>query len=771
MKQFAEWMVRCRRAMLLAGLAITACLLPFARNVRYDQSVHALFSSDDPRLLAYNRTAAEFGGDATCLAVYTDPDLLSAAGMARLRDFTRKLSQVKGVLSAHSLAEMPRLREPELWRNAARWLASGGVAASGSTPLWRPLADWFTDANADFDALRREILACAIYVDVLVAKDGQTAAVVMQIDRTAMGSGAFATGLRELRALAAAFRPGPAVIVGSPAMISDVYEYMIQDLQVMTYCSVLLMGLVIFVVFRSLRWVLLPLAIVQATLIWTKALMHLADVRLSIVGAMTAAMVTVIGVATVIHIALRYREESQRDHDHQAALVRALVHVLPAVFWACLTTSAGFGALMVSRVAPVRDYGWLMAYSGMFDCLSAFLFIPGGALLFGRLRTEPREALGEDALERALGQLVAFVVRHSVVTSLLMLPVILVALWGCTRVEVETDFTRNFRRGSKTIEGYQYVEERLGGVGVIDLVFDAPVPMVPEFLDRVRRCEEAIRKVPGVVKVTGLTTALDFIRESLGAEGVFGFMPDSVLLDAKLHIMRLAQPEVYRQLYNPEVGRMRLVVRVREQTAVRDKNERLAAIRAIAEQQLGPSVDVTGLHVLLVFIVDSLLGDQWLSFSVACLVILTMTAVAFRSLRLGLVAFLPNLIPIAIVLGLMGWAGWKINVATAMINSIALGLVIDFGHHYVARFVDERREGADFYTALSRTHISTGKAVFFANLALSLGFLVLIFSNFMPTVQFGLLISIATFCGLIGNLVMLPVLLRLAYWNEAREKP
>ena len=165
------------------------------------------------------------------------------------------------------------------------------------------------------------------------------------------------------------------------------------------------------------------------------------------------------------------------------------------------------------------------------------------------------------------------------------------------------------------------------------------------------------------------------------------------------------------------------------------------------------------MYVLLTFLIESLLRDQVVSFFLAAVGIAVMLGLAFRSLRLGMVAVLPNLFPIVLVIGTMGWIGLPVNIATAMIASVSLGLTVDSSIHYISGFRRARARGLDVAEALQQTHSSVGRAVVMANLALIVGFSVLTLSHFIPLVYFGILVSVAMLGGLAGNLVLLPVLL------------
>ena len=174
-----------------------------------------------------------------------------------------------------------------------------------------------------------------------------------------------------------------------------------------------------------------------------------------------------------------------------------------------------------------------------------------------------------------------------------------------------------------------------------------------------------------------------------------------------------------------------------------------------------PAAEVTGFFVLLTHLIDSMLSDQWKTFGVATVGIGLMMLVALRSPILALVALVPNALPILIITGLMGWLNLKINMGAAMIAAVSMGLSIDSSIHYITFFRRARRKGNSLHKSLAIVHQSVGRAMVFSTLALIVGFTVLCTSQFVPTIYFGALVSMSMLGGLAGNLVVLPLLLKL----------
>jgi hypothetical protein len=249
-------------------------------------------------------------------------------------------------------------------------------------------------------------------------------------------------------------------------------------------------------------------------------------------------------------------------------------------------------------------------------------------------------------------------------------------------------------------------------------------------------------------KVYALTDGLDFIPAALGRT-----------IDEKRRSLRQLQPDFEPQLYNPAAGRMRLVLRAREQKPAEIK---LALIEQVESTARGvfPEARTTGLYVLIARLITSLLGDQVNSFALASLGIVAAMTLAFRNLWIGLASLVPNIFPITIVIGGMGWLDIPVNIGTAMIACVSMGLTVDSSIHYLAGYRRARELGHDHAAAIRDTHAGVGRALVFANVALVSGFTVLVLSNFIPLIYFGVLVSLAMLGGLLGNLVLLPLMLR-----------
>lgn len=716
--RFVDALIRHRLPLLIAGVVVTLISSVPASRLTFDQSIESFYAPDDPHLRDYLDSKSLFGGDEFVVVAYSEPklfddqDRLLPDVAQRVREFAAKLAGVAGI-------------EREQVQNLA-----DAVSVEQFAFLERQQTQL------------RELFRGALFGD-----DGQTTAIVLRLSPVGRSRVPRATTFATIRKLAAEHNP-PAFVVGEPLQIQDMFRYVEEDGAVLGWASTALLVGIILLIFRSLRWVVLPMLIVHVTLIWTKAILVASGMQLSMVSSMLNSLVSIIGIATCMHITVRFQEH-RADLSRIDSLRQTLRELSPAVFWTCATTAAGFAVQLTSHVNPVQSFGIMMSIGTMLVLVAGAVVLPGGVLL-GERGADPRPALAADRLGKLLSYLNDWVEHHPRPTSIACVALTLFALAGMFRLHVETDFSKNFRASSPIVRSLDFVETRLGGAGTWEVNFSAPEKLDFDFIDRLRRVAGRLRDLksdgqPQITKVVSLADGVDLIP----------LLPLSV----RLRQMRKFQPEFEASLYNVERGRMRIVLRALERQPSEEKLRLIARVEEIAREEF-PDANATGLFVLLTFLIESILGDQWVNFGLGAVMIVSLMTIAFRSLKIGLMSLVPNLLPIAFVIGTMGWIGLPINIATAMIASVSMGLTVDSSIHYFAGYRRARCQGLDFFAALRATHQGVGLALAYANLALVLGFLVLSLSHFIPLVYFGILVSVAMFGGLIGNLILLPLLMR-----------
>jgi uncharacterized protein len=780
--RLVDSMVRFRGGLfVLAAVVFLAAIGP-AGKIGFDRRIDRMFPPEDERYRSYQDLKAWFGDSETSVIGYDDNQLFTVQGMRRLEEFHQRLEQIHGVNAVVSLKSLRRQSAPLDPRPLSQQLAVKAISP---------------------EDLRAELLQSRIVSGRLVSESGKTPLLWIEMASRGDRSVDRASTISELRRVCREFNP-TAVLAGGPVLVDEVFTNLERDGWTLGLASSLILTGVIAVLFRNLRWILLPLAVVQVTLVWTKAILVVSGMQLSMVSSPLVALVTVIGVATIVHITVRFREERQH-RDTQAAFRATIRHIGPAIFWTCATTVAGFAALMISRVLPVRDFGIMMSIGAALVFVAAMLLSPAFVLYWPSMNSLPSTNAGELWLKKILQRIAAIVERYPrAVLASVGVFVLLVAL-GISRLQMATDFNENFRKDSLIVQSYEFLLERVAGINALDVLIDVPPEVsasgtvrqaaltelekpadFAEFIDRIRATQQQMESQRMIAQTLSLADLLDFVSlsgnivepdpsdQKPGLRSNFRNWLNQVLGSLvnpsdrmKLQFLETAFPSVIARFWNREAQATRIIVQGKRAAGAAEKMEMIEGLQEAATGNF-PGSRVTGSFVLMVYLMNSLMADQWISFAISIGSILAMMSIAFRSLRLGIIALIPNVTPILMVLGAMGWLGMKINIASAMLASVSLGLSVDFSIHYISRYLYELRSGKNFFQAIEAVQGSVGLAMVLANLALISGFLVLLLSSLIPTVHFGMLVSVAMMGGLIGNLFVLPLLLR--YLDRGRDQ-
>ena len=734
-------LVDWRIPLLMIAIGLAAIAVAPARNVKFDRSIENMFAADDPLLPPYQKLKNTFGGNEVVLAVYEDHNLLDSTGggLKRLQRVTERLKKVEGVADVLSLSTLNDTL------SVVNFLSKSPPLINPNNRLaqrYLKIFEGYTH-NAERNVAA---IACMLQVDSTSA-DSRRETVL---------------ALRDIMESPEGSRPA-GMITGEPVMVVDGFLYVEQDGKRLGWSSTVLLALTIIACFRSLRWVLIPIAVVQMSMLLTRAILVWSGIRLSMVSSMLTAIVTVVGVATVVHIIVRYREQRQMGLSPRESLLQSSIMLITPIFWACTTDAIGFASLTIASVGPVHDFGIMMAVGAMSVFISVWLLLPGLALL-GKWDVDPKTMWGEKTLERTLNAIVRRIQSHPTQLGVAITITASIVATGVLRLDVETDFTKNFRQASPIVQSYQFVEERLGGAGVWDVIIPAPRRLTDEYVDRISKLQSSLRDLtlpngePSLTKVISLIDAVEAadLKALIGVEMRAAAM--SASMPTFVAALRNSKPAEDGRYY------LRIMLRARERQSAEEKQFTIDHVTSLVKSSF-PEKDrdrceTTGFFVLLTNLIKSMIRDQWTCFAAATIGIALTMWLAFRSLRMSLIALVPNAMPILVVLGGMGWLGLKINMGAAMIAAVSMGLSIDSSIHYVTSYRRSRASGVPAAESLTNVQQMVGRAMVYATLALIVGFSALCGSQFVPTIYFGALVSLAMIGGLLGNLIVLPLLLQ-----------
>ncbi|GAC1466485.1 MAG: MMPL family transporter [Isosphaeraceae bacterium] len=757
-------------------------LLAFGKRVSYEQSIKSFFADDDPVMAVYQEAARSFGDDNFVFVAYDDPALFSAAGMDRVAELASSLGsgQIEGVLRVESLDTMPLLwkldeilmgiaRAPAAARgfmlNTAKKAVRGidlrnnAMTVGGSIRLASKAGDHKVVA-----ALRDRVTHHPLFMGTVVDSSGETTAIVVRLKKTEDHDVIKTIGALRKQAdtFARAHGLSRPSVVGPPVLLGDGFSAIEKDGRRLAIVGMILIGLVTLSAVRSLWWALVP--ILTGWVVWlsTEALLAALNLKLALSGGPLVAQIIVLTMPAASHLAIHFRDERRREADPRVAARSTMRAVAMPILWCAVTGAIGYGALVISDVMPVKQFGSILGICTLIAALLVMALSPIAMLPPFPLEIPVRHG-SNSWVSAQMNRLTGRVVRHPVSIVLGVFAVVLPVTIGIGWLRFESNYINAFKPFTRVVKDYHAVEARLGGIGLVELVVPTGKTVDLTSIARLQKVTEAIRSIriggePAVSHVISLATVLD----PDGRVGALERQAADWILAAKLELIALTpQAELLDSFRNPSTGKSRLLVRVMEQQPAPDKEAIFAQALRSAKATFGGSSYLTGLSYLMTKTTEAIIVTQWATFGWSALGIMLMLTLALRNPLMALLAILPTLLSVALVLGLMGWLGVKLDMATALVASVALGLSVDDTFHCLLQY-RRQRASRSFLESLFASYAVTGPGVLLSSLAVAVGFAALRLSEFAPFSNFGTMVGIATAGSTLGNLVLLPACLTLA---------
>ncbi|MCK6557252.1 MMPL family transporter [Candidatus Binatia bacterium] len=731
------------RVTLVVMLVLTAVFGAFAARIRVDSSIENLLPSDDPARLYYDQVKTVFGDEEIAVIGVFAENVFTPSTLARIDALSKRLAQIDGVREVISPTTVEGVE------------LNDGELTVGRVMREVPQSP---EAAADF---RRRLLANPLYVKNVVAADGRAAGISVGFepmsDEEYLRRGIDAA----IRALVAEMGgPEEWAVTGIPTIKENGARLMERDVMVFTPLAMLLVIAVLVLAFRTWRGVVVPLSTIVVGVIWTDGLMVMRGDAIDMGTLVLNPLLMVVGIASGIHLISQYYLEVQPGRTNRQVVEAAVAHVRAPIVVAAATTLIGFGTLVFTPIRAVQQFGKYSVFGIAVIVLTAFTVVPAMlSLLRLPTRIPTFKADGSGWLPPVLRGIAAFAVRHRRGVLVWGAAAIALCIWGIGRVRVETDYLEFFDPAGPIRTANARVGEGLAGTQPIYIVVDgegaASVTRI-DTLRAMRDLQEFVDRQAGVDKTMSLLDYLALLRGVLQAEAPPGIPETQSEVD---QLMLLVDPATVAAVVNRDASRANIIVRT-QLSGSTEVGAFVDAVQRFADQRFPGSVRVrpTGTVVLLSQSADALAWGQVTGLWQELAVLLALLSFMFLSLRVGLLALIPNVFPTVVLFGIMGWSGISLNISTSMIAAIAIGIAIDDTIHLLSAFNGELRRTGDQAQAVLNAMGSVGQAAFFIALALSAGFFVVCLSNFQPVRHFGLLSGVTMGIALLVEFFLTPAL-------------
>ena len=789
----------------------------FAQDFRLDVSAESLVLENDADLEYYRSVTNRYGSDDYLIVTYSpESDVFSPHSLERLRKLRDELSKLARVDSVVSLLDVPLLQSPSVkisnLSEALPTLESEDVdveAAREELITSRLYRNRLMSPDGATTALQIIFARDQTYWDLLnrrhSLKEKKLSASFSSDDQAALARARAEfdryneiimtrqeADIRRIRQILDRYKDDAIIHLGGVPMITaDMMGFIRHDIALFGIAVIVILTLTLAFVFRRTRWVVLPFLVAVASSIFSVGVLGLIGWPVTVVSSNFLSLILIFSLSLAVHLIVRYQELARADTGaSQRYLVAATMKSKAApCLYTVLTTMVAFGSLVLSGIRPVIDFGWMMAIALASAFVFAFTLFPAALVLLPR--EVPREA--ESLTQLVTSRFARLADDHGKSIIAVSVTILVVCIFGMRLLSVDNRFIDYFHTSTEIYQGMQLIDQKLGGTTPLDVIIDAPEksgqadvadeafedPMLDFFEDDVSD-DDAIttrsywfntHKLSDVAEIHNYLDSLPDTGKVLSLNTAIGALndldDDNILDDFFLSLLYKRLPEDVRgQLLAPyfseENDQVRFSIRVRESDASLNRQQLIDQIRThLAGLPIleGSQVSLSGMLILYNNLLQSLFRSQILTLGAVFFAIVVAFAVLFRSFKVAAIAIVPNLLAAGLVLGMMGWLGIPLDIMTITIAAVTIGIAVDDTIHYIHRYHSEWLKSGDYRAAIHRSHASIGRAMYYTTFTITIGFVTLALSDFIPTVYFGLLTGFAMVSALVCDLVVLPVLL------------
>ncbi|MDP6978944.1 MAG: MMPL family transporter [Myxococcota bacterium] len=770
------WSFDHRWAVVAVGVLSLVVSLAFAARMQIDNSYEAYFDESDPTYLNYETYREDFGSDEWSYILYHAPDY--EYGPWNYEVMQKIVSVTEAIED-----EVPFIYD-------ATSLANGELMVGDNDDIQiHKLSDEFPETQEELLELRARYLEKPMMVGGIVNESATYAAIRIKMDRSSTDpledirfDPEGGDGLENLypqvtnnKIAEILARPEYAGIeffhsgdVPLNAAFNDIIAEESAFLDLIT--SIVIAALLAFF-FRSLVGVIAPVAVVQLSVIMTVAFIVAIGWKLDLTFSGTPTLLTAIAVAHSVHILSEFRHRFRKLGDRRAALVKTMYLVGAPCLFTSLTTAIGFASMVVAPIKAISRSGIYSAFGVMAAFFLSFTLLMA-LLSFGRREPRvraageaPPPALGDRALTAVLDRTVSLVTRHRRAVLATFGAVFALSIVGITQIIVDSNWLNDFSERMPLKQITIHVDEVMGGVTNLIIVFDAGEEggiKNPEALQEIDRIQTWANEQKIVRKSYAITDILKDLNQTFhGNDAAYHVLPESRELAAQFLVLYESAggaetEELVSSDYQTASLELRLALAMTSETA--------DLVAGLEEQFQSPPLSATTVHItgigmlwvkLLGYIVDSQIMGFTLAFSVIALIMMLL----FRSILTGLIAMIPNVSPVFLTLGIMGWLAIPLDYNKVMIAAVAMGIAIDDTIHVMTRVRYEFLRLGNYEAALREGLMDVGRAISITSIALVLGFLVLTLSLLHSNAVRGVLLATTIMTALIADFLLMPALI------------
>ena len=715
-------------------------------NFRFDASSETLILDNDVDYQIYEQTNDDFGSsDFLILAIQSSNEIFTLDNLQNLQNLRDKIQVIEGVDSVVSVFDAPILEQPKL-----------SLIKSASNDKY------LLEDELNLPLAKQELIDSPIFSELVISKDGKTLAFQINLD----GKDNYDQTVIDIRSEIQSFKNFNINLAGPSMIVFDTINFIKNDVITFGTITVLVFFIFLYLIFRDFWPVTIILLNALIVMFISIGVMGLMDWPISIVSSNFLALLLITSIAISIHILAKV----QTDVDKSISTSKSLSDIFMPCLFTALTTVVGFASLILSDIKPVIDFGKMMSVGVLLNLLSSFLFIPL-ALELKSIKSITQKNIADFVYNNGYVQSKGFIKKAWIPFLLIFIPLI---IYLPTNLKVENKFIDYFNKETEIYKGMETIDKNLGGTTPFDIILSLPEAIEEvdeedlffsensetakywwkkENMDKLQKVQNEVSKLDELGKVLSIANGIE-LAQNLNNNQPLGDLELAFVRNSLLDSERAQK--VLETFIDETEKSTKIFARTIDSSPNLNRNELINSIDKILQKNFeGTEIDyqITGLGVLYNNLLQSLFSSQIKTLSFVLVSIFLMVSFLFRSLLVGFsVMFIPS-ISVGVVMSSMSILNIPLDIMTITIASICVGMSVDYAIHFAWRYLKENDE--------KKTLLSAGRAILITGFTIILGFLVFLFSNFNPTILFGVFSGIAIFFAMLLSIYLLPRILDL----------
>ena len=759
----------------------------FSKDFRLDASSETLLIEGDPDLKYLKEISKRYGSKDFLILTYSPTEkMVSNTSINNLLSLKYKIQSLDWVHSVITLLDIPLLN-------------------SSDEPLQDRLKNFKTlkDENIDRERGFNEILRSPVFRNFVISEDGKTSGIIVNIKRNKELENIDNKSKKEIQAYRDKIKKqnhqniiqireviksyedvGKIHLGGIPMIADDMMTFIKNDIIVFGIGVLFFIIGTLWFVFRRLIWIIVPISSCFFSVIIMMGILGLLGWKVTVISSNFIALMLILTMAMNIHMSTRFIQlrENKPDQNTLELISLTTKKMFWPILYTALTTIIAFLSLIFSEIKPIIDFGWMMTLGLITSFIITFTLLPT-LISFVPNEKISVEKKGKSLITNFFSHISQRNHKSIIITTSI---IVVISFMGITRLEVENSFINYFDKKTEIYKGMRLIDERLGGTTPLDVILKFPKKQKAEKtnedefddwdneddtsdekywftkdkIDKISNVHNYLDSLPQVGKVLSFSSIID-VATLLNNNKPLGTLEMGVLYTKIPSSIKTEIIDPYISITDNEA---RINLRIIDSQENLRRNDLIKKINFDLKNKLGLKEDefkLTGVLILFNNLLQSLFKSQILTLGLVMIGILIMFLILFKNIKLSVIGIVPNFIAAFFILGIIGLLGIPLDMMTITIAAITIGIAVDNSIHYIYRFREEFKISKDYIKTMEECHSTVGKAILNTSITIVFGFSILVLSNFIPTIYFGIFTGMAMLLAMILVLTLLPTLILL----------